>query len=201
MEWESTEDNGEGPSKTSRFYMDRKHSTTSAETSTSEEQPVTSIAQSALVIRRGTNTPMNNGEGPSGGRMGRKTLRVKRISINNPAHSYPGQLVVPSPFGRPIEPVIDTTMDKGKGKAPMMSVGAQLEDLSTSALETEEREAVELVESVTEAMNTLVFNERKRPGPTPIQMVDWSRLTNPAYVGQRGSESTIRKLIEFPTWG
>jgi hypothetical protein len=94
---------------------------------------------------------------------------------------------------------MDTTLDKGKGKAPILTIGVKLEDDATFAFNTIKGIASGLLHGVTEAMETLAVDERYWPDPTPIQKVDWSRLTNPSYVGQPTYESSVRKLIEFPS--
>jgi hypothetical protein len=198
MDWESTVeeplDNGEGPSGTSPFHVDRKNSAYSNETSSSEEMPIASIARSARVIRR--IFPMGNYDGSADIPRVRMTM-VERCLVDNYTgySTYEEQFVAPTPFDGQ-----ETTMDKGKGKAPMRCDGHVPGDMATAAPDQDKGKGVETVGSLTEAMGTLVVGESKRPAVTPLQRIDWSRLTRPEFVSWPGSENSIGTLIQLPSW-
>jgi hypothetical protein len=198
MDWESTMgkplDNGEGPSGTSPFHVDRRNSAYSNETSSTEEMPIASIARSARLIRRAF--PMGNYDGSADIPRVRATMVERCLVDNHTGYStYEEQLVASTPFDSQ-----ETTVDKGKGKAPMRSDSPVPGNMATGTPDQGKRKEVKTVGSLTEAMGTLVVGESKRPMVTPLQRIDWSRLTRPEFVSWPGSENFIGTLIQLPSW-
>jgi hypothetical protein len=207
MDWEPTDppDNGEGPSGTSPFYVPRKNTAVSNSSSSSDNLPIACVAQSARVIRH--ISPTGTYDGSADTTRIRMTT-VARCSVDNLSGyaTYQERPVIPSPFeGLPTGPVKETSLIKGKGKVQMMSFRALLKHIANAATDQGKGKwkgkgkAVEMVDSVTEAMGNLALDGNKRPAATPLQRIDWSRLIRPNCFPRQGSEYSSSKFIWFPS--
>lgn len=94
---------------------------------------------------------------------------VERCLVDNYTgySTYEEQFVAPTPFDGQ-----ETTKDKSKGKAPMRSDCTFPDDIATAATDQGKGKEVETVDSVVEAIGTLVVDESKRPAATPLQRID-----------------------------
>jgi hypothetical protein len=208
MDWEPTEppDNGEGPSETSPFYVPRKNTAVSNSSSSSDDLPITCVAQSARVIRRISPTGTYNGSADT---TRIRMTTVARCSVDNLSGyaTYQERPVVPSPFeGLPTRDVMEPSMAKCKGKAQMVSFRTLVKHMANAATDPGKGKwkgkgkPVEMIDNVNEAMGNLVLDGDKRPAATLLQRIDWSRLIRPNCFPRQDSEYSSSKLIWFPSW-